>query len=90
MSQNVSSKGSIVIPATIRKHYNIKPGSKVEIVEAEGCIRLLPIPDDPIEAGCGMFKIKKPVREILRESREADRRREKKLDSISGKAHARK
>jgi AbrB family looped-hinge helix DNA binding protein len=90
MAQNVSSKGSIVIPSAIRKHHNIKPGSKVEIVDADGFIRLLPIPGDPVEAGCGMFKTKKSVREILEESREADRKREKRLDSISGKAHARK
>ena len=37
---NVSSKGWVVIPAHLRKKYNIKPGSSVEI-EDQGSFLLI-------------------------------------------------
>ena len=31
-------KGQIVIPAELRRKYNIEPGSKVSIADGDGCI----------------------------------------------------
>lgn len=90
MSLKVSSKGSVVIPSQIRKHYNIRAGSRVEIVEAENYIKLMPIPDDPIEAGCGMFKPTESVKETLKQARAAEKEREQRLASLGGKMNARK
>lgn len=35
---NVSSKGVITIPASIRKKYNLKPGIKIEFIEKDNRI----------------------------------------------------
>jgi len=40
------------------------------------------LPDDPIEAGYGMFKSEQSIIEILKEGREEDQKREKKLLSL--------
>ena len=51
----VSTKGWIVIPAALRKKYSLKPGSTVEIFDAEGKIIILPGMKDPIEETWGML-----------------------------------
>lgn len=56
--QCVSSKGQIVIPVKIREKMALKRKSKVYIDydEEENEIVLRKVPEDPIEAGCGMLK----------------------------------
>ena len=51
----VSKKGWVVIPAELRKKYHIEPGTKLVFVDSDGTIALVPVPDDPIEAGYGML-----------------------------------
>ena len=52
-----TEKGHVIIPAALRKKYNIKKGTRVAISEGEGDVILIkPIPDDPIEASRGMLK----------------------------------
>lgn len=82
MTQIVSAKGSIVIPAKIRNKFGIKPGKHVEVIEDDNKIYVVPLPDDTIEAGYGMFKSEQSVIEILKEGREEDSKREKKLLSL--------
>lgn len=36
-------KGQIVIPAELRRKYKIEPGSKVSIVDGDGCIVVRPL-----------------------------------------------
>jgi AbrB family looped-hinge helix DNA binding protein len=46
-----TEKGHVIIPASLRKKYNIKKGTRMAISEGEGNIIIIkPIPDDPIEA----------------------------------------
>jgi len=45
----VSSKGWVVIPASLRKKIRLKPGMKVIAEEVEGRIVLTPQPDDPVD-----------------------------------------
>jgi AbrB family looped-hinge helix DNA binding protein len=52
----VSSKGSVVIPAEIRKRYQIQPGDVLAFVDYGGQLSLIRVPDDPIAAGRGMLK----------------------------------
>ncbi|RKY51934.1 MAG: AbrB/MazE/SpoVT family DNA-binding domain-containing protein [Candidatus Neomarinimicrobiota bacterium] len=82
MAQIVSAKGSIVIPAKIRNKFCIKPGKRVEVIEDDNKIYVVPLPDDTIEAGYGMFKSKQSVMEILKEGREEDKKREEELLSL--------
>ncbi|MFQ5686293.1 MAG: AbrB/MazE/SpoVT family DNA-binding domain-containing protein [Candidatus Scalindua sp.] len=53
------SKGQIVIPAKVRKKYNIKPGSELHILDCEGIIYLIPPVDDPIRTACGLLPKRK-------------------------------
>ncbi len=71
----MTQKGQIVIPASIRKKYNIKPGTLVNVIEQEGKIILEPVTKDYIKklrgiaAGSGAL-------EELKEQRDKDRKKE--------------
>lgn len=39
----VTSKGQITIPTNIRNKLNIPIGSKIELIQQEGCILIVPI-----------------------------------------------
>jgi AbrB family looped-hinge helix DNA binding protein len=52
-----TTKGQVIIPAELRKKFNIKKGTRVAIMEGEGRVILIKLlPDDPIEASRGMLK----------------------------------
>ena len=73
-----SSRGQIVIPKEIRKRLNIVAGKRLS-VKAEGDQVLLTLlPDDPVEAFCGIFKEKSSLTRALTELREKDKDREEK------------
>ncbi|MBW2370229.1 MAG: AbrB/MazE/SpoVT family DNA-binding domain-containing protein [Deltaproteobacteria bacterium] len=50
----VSSKYQIVIPKQVRESANIKPGTKIQMVEVDGVIQLVPV--KPIQEMKGHFK----------------------------------
>ena len=52
----VSPKGQILIPKSLREKYGVKPGSKVQILEEPGSLIIKPAPEDPIEAACGFLE----------------------------------
>ena len=73
-----SSRGQIVIPKDIRKRLNIVAGKRLA-VKAEGDrVLLTPLPDDPVEAFCGIFKGKSSLTRALTEHRQKDKQREEK------------
>ena len=73
-----SSRGQIVIPKEIRKRLNIVAGKRLS-VKAEGDQVLLTLlPDDPVEAFCGIFKEKSSLTKALTGHREKDKQREEK------------
>ncbi|MEZ0396312.1 MAG: AbrB/MazE/SpoVT family DNA-binding domain-containing protein [Anaerolineales bacterium] len=49
----ISSKFQIVIPAAIRKRYDVKPGYKAVFIPFEGGLRVLFVP--PLEQAQGIF-----------------------------------
>lgn len=66
-------KGHVIIPAELRKKYNIKKGSKVGIYEGEGNVIIIkPLPDDPVEASKGMLKGKTSILKALLKDREGE------------------
>src|SRR5437763_1747362 len=71
ITATVSEKGWIVIPKSLRDKYGINKGQKVAILEGDGLLKIIPIPDDPIAAGRGMLKGGRPWAEMM-----ADKRRE--------------
>ena len=75
------AKGQIVIPAQIRKKIGLKPGKKVLVTLVEKSkVTIEPVPDDPIEAACGMLRGGPSLtRALIRERREDYAREEKKF-----------
>jgi AbrB family looped-hinge helix DNA binding protein len=69
-------KGQVIIPAPLRKKFNIKKGTRVAITEGEGNVILIkPLPDDPIEASRGILKGKTSmIRALIKERREESSR----------------
>ncbi len=63
----ISDKGWVVIPAEMRKKYNLQPGTEVSIVDYGGVLAIIPISDHPIEAAAGMLKSDKSLTEQLLE-----------------------
>ena len=77
----MSAKGQVVIPTKIRKEAGLKPGSEVVVaIDLEGRVRITPVPDDPIEAACGMLAGGPSLIEgLLREKKEEREREESKF-----------
>ena len=46
----VSAKGWVVIPAELRRKYNLRPGVRVRIVDYVGCPTVIPVDHSPWEA----------------------------------------
>jgi AbrB family looped-hinge helix DNA binding protein len=78
----VSPKGQVVIPAEVRKKTGLQPGAQVFVYSGDnGRVIIEPVPDDPIEASCGMFQDPgfSYVEALLKERREDEARLEKKF-----------
>jgi AbrB family looped-hinge helix DNA binding protein len=65
-------KGQIVIPAPIRKKFNIEKGSLLRIYEARNKIVLETLPGDPVAAGRGLLRTKGRILKILMEDRKQE------------------
>jgi AbrB family looped-hinge helix DNA binding protein len=69
-------KGQIIIPAPLRKKFNIKKGTRIAILEGEGHVILMkPLPDDPIEASRGILKGKTSILKTLVKDRREEAKR---------------
>jgi len=75
----VTSKGQLVVPARLRRRFNIQPGTRINFLEEHDRIILQPVTREYIASFCGIFKAKpgekSAVQELL-ENRAADRARE--------------
>jgi AbrB family looped-hinge helix DNA binding protein len=72
-SVKVLNKGQIVIPASIRKKYAIKPGNKLQLFEYGRLIYIIPHADDPVGEARGCL----PAEPSLSEELLADRKKER-------------
>jgi AbrB family looped-hinge helix DNA binding protein len=72
----VTVKGQVIIPAPLRKKFNIKKGTRVAITDGEGNVILIkPLSDVPIEASRGILKGKASmIKALLKERREEAKR----------------
>ncbi len=52
-SVKVLAKGQVVIPAPIRKKYNISPGCEIGVFEYGNLIYLVPPSEDPVKEAMG-------------------------------------
>ncbi|MEE9164772.1 MAG: AbrB/MazE/SpoVT family DNA-binding domain-containing protein [Nitrospinota bacterium] len=71
-----SPKGQVVIPKNIRRKFNVVAGKLINVFEKDGHIILEPLPDDPIDAACGMLKDGPSLTKALLKSRKEDRKLE--------------
>jgi AbrB family looped-hinge helix DNA binding protein len=76
MTQLLSKKGQIVIPAKIRAKYHLSPGDPVSVKDLDGGIMVFPLSKDPIRELRGFLKGKGPEGVSLAEDLLIDRRRE--------------
>jgi len=76
-----SPKCQVVIPKNEREKIGLKPGARVLVEAVDDHIEIRPIPDDPVEGYCGVFKGKPSLTKALLEERKADRKRENKKGS---------
>lgn len=76
MSYTITEKGTVTIPAKLRKKYNLKEGSKVRFIETERGALIVPSPS--FEELRGIIK-KEDAYAMIRELHE-ERRREAQQD----------
>ena len=69
---SVTQKGQTVVPAPIRKRFNIKANSKLVWSTDGKVIEVTPIPSDPVKALRG-FSEKHPLRPALLRKRREDK-----------------
>jgi AbrB family looped-hinge helix DNA binding protein len=77
MTLKISQKGWVVIPAKIRKKYNLKPGDEVHVVDYGGVLSLIPAWEDPLEHASGMLKRKSSLIEALMKERQREQESER-------------
>ena len=73
-----SSRGQIVIPREVRKKLNIGPGKRIAVKLEGDHVLLIPLPDDPVESFCGIFKNKASLTQELMNQKTKEREREGK------------
>ena len=56
MPVTVSRKGSIVIPADLRRKYSLDPGAEVSVVDYGGVLTLVSAMQRPVRQAAGMLK----------------------------------
>ena len=52
----ISEKGRLVIPVALRRTYNLRPGTKIQIVDYGGVLMLVPELPDPVRQGAGLLR----------------------------------
>jgi AbrB family looped-hinge helix DNA binding protein len=55
MKLTISQKGWVVIPAEMRKKYNLEPGRTVQVVDYGGVLALVPALNDPVHQSAGLL-----------------------------------
>jgi AbrB family looped-hinge helix DNA binding protein len=70
---SISDKGWVVIPADLRKKYNLKPGSEVRIVDYGGVLAIIPAMQDPIKQAANLLKSEKNLTDALLEEHRHER-----------------
>ena len=76
MALTISNKGWVVIPAELRKKYNLLPGTEVIIVDYGGVLAIVPALDNPVKQGRGLLKGLPPLTKDLLQERKREKSRE--------------
>lgn len=76
MVLTISNKGWVVIPANLRKKYNLLPGTEVVIVDYGGVLAIIPALKNPVKKGRGLLKDLPSLTQDLLKERAHERSRE--------------
>jgi AbrB family looped-hinge helix DNA binding protein len=79
----VTAKGQIVIPSRIRRHLNIKKGTRLCVIEKDNEIVLQPLTREYFEQTAGVLKTKGKLTQALLDERKKDKASEEKKWSKS-------
>ena len=72
----VTTKGQIVIPSVVRRHLNLKKGTKLCVTEEGDKIVLQPLTQDYFERMAGILNTKGKLTKALIEERAKEKERE--------------
>ena len=75
METLVTKRGQTVVPAPIRKRYQIQEGDRLAWIDDGRSIRVIPLPADPIRALRGRYKGVGLYKKLM-EYRQEERKRE--------------
>ena len=76
MALTISNKGWVVIPAELRKKYNLLPGTEVIIVDYGGVLSIIPALEKPVKQGRGLLKELPSLTKDLLQERRKEKSRE--------------
>ncbi len=82
-----TTKGQIVIPASLRKHFEIRPGTRADISVTEEGILLRPIGAAALRRARGILR-SKPGEPELKEERRSHKQEERTLEERREKLRA--
>ncbi len=80
----VSTKGQIKVPKEMRVKYNLRLGSKVQIVDYGDGMGIIPLPEDPTAALRGIFADSPSLSDDLLRDRKRNREKEDVRSGESG------
>ena len=70
----ISTKGQVVIPAALRKKCGLRAPRRALVMERDGRLIILPLPDDPVTGARGLLKGGRPLGEEHTSYKEQERR----------------
>ena len=73
----VSPKGWVVIPADLRKKYDLHPGDQVMLVDYGGVLAIIPALSKPVADSVGLLKGGRSLTKALMDEHTRERRRDK-------------
>jgi AbrB family looped-hinge helix DNA binding protein len=76
MNVRLSQKGWVVIPAAMRKKYELKPGAYLQVVDYGGVLAIVPAFKNPIRDGAGMLKGGESLTQAVVKEHRKERERE--------------
>lgn len=78
----VSSKGWVVIPAELRKKYDLHPGARVVLVDYGGVLAIVPALSNPVEDSAGLLRGGPSVVKALLDEHAREREREERTRTL--------
>jgi len=75
MKTTMTVRGQTVVPAAIRKAYDLEPATLIEWIDDGKCIRVVPLGNDVVRESRGVYG-KGSMRKALLKSHAEDRRRD--------------